>query len=88
MYFSCKLNTNTKLIQNIPKIEILYIAGLYHDIGKGRGSDHSDLGKSIAGKFCSKHKFKQEDKEIVEWLVVNHLLMSIKSQKEDLSYHS
>ena len=75
----------TKLIQNIPKIEILYIAGLYHDIGKGRGSDHSDLGKSIAGKFCSKHKFKQEDKEIVEWLVVNHLLMSVKSQKEDLS---
>jgi len=75
----------TKLIQNIPKIEILYIAGLYHDIGKGRGSDHSNLGKSIAGKFCSKHKFKQEDKEIVEWLVVNHLLMSVKSQKEDLS---
>ena len=75
----------TKLIQKIPKIEILYIAGLYHDIGKGRGSDHSDLGKSIAGKFCSKHKFKQEDKEIVEWLVVNHLLMSVKSQKEDLS---
>ncbi len=75
----------TKLIQNIPKIEILYIAGLYHDIGKGRGSDHSDLGKSIAGKFCSKHKFKKEDKKIVEWLVVNHLLMSVKSQKEDLS---
>ena len=44
----------TKLIQNIPKIEILYIAGLYHDIGKGRGLDHSDLGKSIAGnKFSS-----------------------------------
>ncbi len=75
----------TKLIQSIPKIEILYIAGLYHDIGKGRGSDHSDLGKSIAGKFCSKHNFKHEDKEIVEWLVVNHLLMSVKSQKEDLS---
>ena len=75
----------TKLIQSIPKIEILYVAGLYHDIGKGRGSDHSDLGKSIAGKFCSKHNFKHEDKEIVEWLVVNHLLMSVKSQKEDLS---
>ena len=75
----------TKLIQNIPKIEILYIAGLYHDIGKGRGSDHSDLGKSIAGKFCARHKFKETDKEMVEWLVVNHLLMSVKSQKEDLS---
>ena len=75
----------TTLIQNIPKIEILYIAGLYHDIGKGRGSDHSDLGKSIAGKFCSRHKFEDTDKEMVEWLVVNHLLMSVKSQKEDLS---
>ena len=75
----------TKLIQNLPKIEILYIAGLYHDIGKGRGSDHSDLGKSIAGRFCARHKFKETDKEMVEWLVVNHLLMSVKSQKEDLS---
>ena len=75
----------TTLIQNIPKIEILYIAGLYHDIGKGRGSDHSDLGKSIAGKFCSRHKFEETDKKMVEWLVVNHLLMSVKSQKEDLS---
>ena len=69
----------TKLIQNLPKIEILYIAGLYHDIGKGRGSDHSDLGKSIAGRFCARHKFKETDKEMVEWLVVNHLSMSVKS---------
>ncbi len=75
----------TKLVQKIPKIELLYIAGLYHDIGKGRGSDHSNLGKSIVGKFCSRHQFSEEDKKIVQWLVVNHLLMSVKSQKEDLS---
>lgn len=75
----------TKLVTKLPKIELLYIAGLYHDIGKGRGSDHSNLGKSIAGKFCTKHLFTDEDKKTVQWLVVNHLLMSVKSQKEDLS---
>ncbi len=78
----------TELIQKIPRIEILYIAGLFHDIGKGRGSDHSNLGKSIARRFCLRHKFNEKDKEIVEWLVVNHLLMSITSQKEDLSDHN
>ena len=75
----------TKLVKKIPKIELLYIAGLYHDIGKGRGSDHSNLGKSIAGKFCTRHQFTEGDKKIVQWLVMNHLLMSVKSQKEDLS---
>ena len=75
----------TKLVTKLPKIELLYIAGLYHDIGKGRGSDHSNLGKSIAGKFCTRHQFSEEDKKNVQWLVVNHLLMSVKSQKEDLS---
>jgi len=75
----------TELIQGIPKIDILYIAGLYHDIGKGRGSDHSNLGKSIVRRFCNRHKFIEEDRKLVEWLVTNHLLMSVTSQKEDLS---
>ena len=74
----------SKLIDDLPKLEILYIAGLYHDIGKGRGSDHSNLGKSIVKKFCKKHLFSAEDTKLIEWLVENHLLMSVTSQKKDL----
>jgi [protein-PII] uridylyltransferase len=75
----------SKLINQLPKLETLYISGLYHDIGKGRGSDHSGLGKSIVNKFCKKHFFSKEDTEQIEWLVENHLLMSVTSQKKDLT---
>ena len=75
----------SKLINYLPKLEILYISGLYHDIGKGRGSDHSGLGRSIVRKFCKKHFFSEEDTIQIEWLVENHLLMSVTSQKKDLT---
>ena len=75
----------SKVVKKLSKLEILYIAGLYHDIGKGRGSDHSNLGKLIVRKFCNKHFFSNEDTRLIEWLVENHLLMSITSQKKDLS---
>ncbi len=75
----------SKVVKKLSKLEILYIAGLYHDIGKGRGSDHSNLGKLIVRKFCNKHFFSNEDTKLIEWLVENHLLMSITSQKKDLS---
>ena len=74
-----------ELAKKLPKIEILYISGLYHDIGKGRGSDHSELGKSIVRKFCKKHFYSEEDTKKIEWLVENHLLMSVTSQKKDLT---
>ena len=77
-----------KIINRLPKLEILYIAGLYHDIGKGRGSDHSNLGKVIVKNFCKKHLFTKEDTELIEWLVENHLLMSVTSQKKDLTDNS
>ena len=74
-----------ELAKKLPKIEILYISGLYHDIGKGRGSDHSELGKSIVRKFCKRHLYSEEDTKKIEWLVENHLLMSVTSQKKDLT---
>ena len=73
------------LIKKIPKLELLYIAGLYHDIGKGRGKDHSGLGTKIAKRFCVRHMLSNKDSELVSWLVKNHLKMSITSQKEDLT---
>jgi len=78
----------SKIIKKIPKLEILYIAGLYHDIGKGRGTDHSNLGKLIVNKFCKKHLFSDEDTHLIEWLVENHLVMSITSQKKDITDNS
>ena len=75
----------SKIIHTLPKLEVLYIAGLYHDIGKGRGKDHSTLGTTIVRRFCKSHDFNDIDRKLIEWLVVNHLLMSKTSQKEDLS---
>jgi len=73
------------LTQKLTKLEILYIAGLYHDIGKGRGKDHSGLGMKIVKRFCERHRLSKKDTDLIQWLVKNHLKMSITSQKEDLS---
>jgi [protein-PII] uridylyltransferase len=68
----------------IPKVELLYIAGLYHDIGKGRGGDHSTLGAVDARDFCKRHRLSDVDTELVCWLVETHLYMSTFSQREDI----
>ncbi len=64
---------------------MLYIAGLFHDIAKGRGGDHSILGCVDAARFCKQHGLTQEDTNLVVWLVAHHLTMSTTTQKQDLS---
>ena len=71
-------------VQAIPKPELLYIAGLYHDIGKGRGGDHSELGAIDARLFCQRHQLNTADTETVCWLVERHLFMSSVSQHQDI----
>ncbi|TWO70109.1 [protein-PII] uridylyltransferase [Caenimonas sedimenti] len=63
---------------------ILYIAALFHDIAKGRGGDHSDLGAREVRRFCRAHDIAAEDCQLVEFLVREHLAMSRVAQKEDL----
>jgi [protein-PII] uridylyltransferase len=64
---------------------ILYIAALFHDIAKGRGGDHSELGAREVRQFCRRHDIEAEDCKLVEFLVREHLAMSRIAQKEDLS---
>ena len=73
------------VVTQIPKIELLFLAGLFHDIGKGRGGNHSALGASSARQFCSQLGLNEDDQEMVAWLVQRHLFMSTTSQREDLT---
>jgi [protein-PII] uridylyltransferase len=58
------------VMQRLEKPEVAYLAGLFHDIAKGRGGDHSELGSVDAESFC---------------LVQHHLLLSLTAQKKDLN---
>ncbi len=64
---------------------LLYIAALFHDISKGRGGDHSDLGAVEVRRFCKQHGFALEDTQLIEFVVREHLAMSRIAQKSDLS---
>ena len=64
---------------------ILYTAALFHDIAKGRGGDHSQLGRLEVRRFCKNHGIGKEECKLIEFLVAEHLTMSHIAQKEDLS---
>jgi [protein-PII] uridylyltransferase len=64
---------------------IFYVAALFHDIAKGRGGDHSDLGAQEVRTFCRQHQIEREDAELIAFMVSEHLAMSRIAQKEDLS---
>lgn len=75
----------SRLFEEFDKPHLLYLAALFHDIAKGRGGDHSELGTVDAARFCKLHNLPKEDTALVAWLVEAHLKMSSTAQKSDLS---
>jgi [protein-PII] uridylyltransferase len=83
--FAHELPFCSELFWQIPKPELLYLAALFHDVGKGRGGDHSELGAAEAEAFCLEHGLSHYDARLVAWLVRHHLLMSLTAQRKDIS---
>jgi [protein-PII] uridylyltransferase len=74
----------SEVMQALDQPEIAYLSGLFHDIAKGRGGDHSELGAVDAEAFCLEHGLSKYEASIVAWLVRNHLELSMTAQKKDI----
>ncbi|MFZ9709402.1 MAG: [protein-PII] uridylyltransferase [Steroidobacteraceae bacterium] len=83
--FDHELPNLSQIMQSLPRPEVAYLAALFHDIAKGRGGDHSDLGAVDAESFCLEQGLSRYDARLVAWLVRNHLVLSVTAQKQDIS---
>lgn len=82
--FAHEFSLCSEVAQQIKKPELLLLAGLFHDIAKGRGGDHAKLGMQDATVFCKNHQLTTSDTELVARLVGKHLLMSRIAQKQNI----
>lgn len=73
------------IYKRIERKEIIVLAAIFHDIAKGRGGDHSELGERDAIEFCLSHGMSEADAKLIGWLTRYHLLMSMTAQKQDIS---
>src|SRR6187549_3763610 len=82
--FDHELPKLSGIMQQLPRPEIVYLAALFHDIAKGRGGDHSELGGVDAEAFCLEQGLSLYDARLVAWLVRQHLTLSVTAQKKDI----
>lgn len=82
--FADELPFPSEVFTRLLKPELLYLAAFFHDLAKGRGGDHSELGGADAVGFCLDHGLSHADAELVAWLVRHHLTMSLTAQKQDV----
>lgn len=82
--FATEFPMASLIIKNLVKPERLYVAALYHDIAKGRGGDHSELGEKETRRFCVMHALSEYDTRLICWLVRHHLTMSTVAQRQDI----
>ena len=75
----------SSIFQRIERKEIIVLAAMFHDIAKGRGGNHSELGETESIEFCLAHGMSLADARLVGWLTRYHLLMSMTAQKKDIS---
>jgi len=75
----------SSIYKRIERKEIIVLAAIFHDIAKGRGGDHSELGEIDAIEFCLSHGMSEADAKLIGWLTRYHLLMSMTAQKQDIS---
>ena len=83
--YNNELPAISQIMQSLPRQELAYLAALFHDIAKGRGGDHSELGAVDAEAFCLEQGLGRYEARLVAWLVKNHLILSITAQKKDIS---
>jgi len=83
--YAFEFPTAHQVAKNLCKPEVLFLAGLFHDIAKGRNGAHEILGAEDAMAFGVHHNLSQKDREMITWLVRRHLDFSSIAQKKDLS---